>query len=900
MKTIVFITMKYWKKHLKSAAALLFSGVLLTAIVFAALMSLREECVRYHEHVFDWSGHYEVLIANSDDELLARVLDGRTDCDYGVINVLGKLGYRDNQFTYGTISDEHDLWHTPLKEGRMPETANEIAAPQIVLDACYWIGECGDTITLNGTEYTVVGIIEDYYAIYRKGSELSEDYTYIAEEIGYCFPLIFVGESSAEPLYRFDMIRGLLDITDIGELGYNTNFESIYVETVISDYSDYLESLADNKEHWFDVNSEWNVWYTESNKRPVNFLMTIVWLGAGVSVLSVFSVIRGIFIERRGRIAMLKRIGMKKRLIAAMYAFECAAIAVVQTIIGIAAGLAAYGGIYLVKTSLLGEKPYSAFTDIRVVYNRSLDPFLYAGLISAVVIIAAYIINILATNSTAKAPRKRNRLRSMPKGFRAAMRQSGITAVQIISLTLICFSVIIGYMYYTDNGKEEVMWLPYSNHTEDFKANGFSMEKNNIEEYYCCDPIQIRGFGEEGKEFTEYFPIIAEDFVRGFGDDIAAELPETAIVTGYNDGTFVAADDKISGLTAIDLSNETVRETFIGLSDEGCKDFFDEGNLGSKNMYRIPTKLTVPHTISGLAEYATGGEINLAALGSGEEILLIYQSGEPPFAVGEAVTIYTAAASENGYGLGKINSANAKIGAAIKLPPSLGELEKYAIKSDYPCNFLTTATGAKALGLPGAAYMEVYSSEKLDGGTFPQSAEMKLTSLSKLKLDSFIDKAAKLAGTVLILAVMSLLGFSAYFNGIGLKIRQKAYELSVYRALGMPLSELRKRIFLDNVKIPVIASAVSYILVKAAQFVMEKGYGLLCAAYQSELDISVPIGELCNILFLDNIMWMVNAEIPTLILFVIICAVTFILTAAALKKFSVNIAGDLNSGRTRL
>ena len=120
MKTIVCITLKYWKKHLKSAAALLFSGVMLTAILFAALMSLREECVHFYENAFNNLGHYDILIANSDDELLAQALSGRTDCDYGVINVLGQLGYRDTQFTYGTISDEHNLWHAPLEEGRMP------------------------------------------------------------------------------------------------------------------------------------------------------------------------------------------------------------------------------------------------------------------------------------------------------------------------------------------------------------------------------------------------------------------------------------------------------------------------------------------------------------------------------------------------------------------------------------------------------------------------------------------------------------------------------------------------------------------------------------------------------------------------------------------------------------
>lgn len=901
MKTIVCITLKYWKKHLKSAAALLFSGVMLTAILFAALMSLREECVHFYENAFNNLGHYDILIANSDDELLAQALSGRTDCDYGVINVLGKLGYRDKQFTYGTISDEHNLWHAPLEEGRMPETANEIAAVRTVLDACYWIGECGDTITLNGTEYTVVGIINEYYGKYREGSELCGGNTDIVVETGYYIPLIFVGESSAEPLYRIDLIGGFFDFSDLGKGLYDTSDDIRYAESVISDYDDYLYDLVGHEGHWFEVNCEQNAWYTESKTRSVSFLMTIAWLGAGVSVLSVFSVLRGVFLERRSRISVLKRIGMKKRLIAAMYAFECAVFTAVQTIIGIAAGLAAYGGIYLVKTSILGEKPYSAFTDIGIVYERTLDPFLYAGLISAAVITAAYFINILTTNISAKTPHKRKKPRSLSKGFRAAMRQSGITAVQIISLTLICFSVILGYMYYTDNGKESLMWIGYIKPEQDYKANGFSMEKNNIEEYYYCNPPQINSLGEDGRNETEFFPLLAEDFSRGFGDDTAAALPDTAIVAGYIGQTFVTSSDKISGLTPINLSNEIVRETFIALANEDYKDFFDEGNLGSENMYRIPTKLTVPHTINGLAEYVTDGKISLEALNSGEEILLIYQSSEPPLEVGEVVTLYSAAA-ENGYGLSEIKSATAKIGGAIKLsssPDLLGTLGTYAIKSDYPCNFITTATGARALGLPCAAYMEVYSSEKLGGGIFPLSAEMRVNSLSKMKLDSFIDKAAKFAGAALILVVMSLLGFAAYFNGIELKIRQKEYEISVFRALGMPLPELRRRIFLDSVKIPMIASAAAYVLVKTMQFLMEKGYDRLCAVYQGEASIPVPVDTLRSTLFLDNVMWQVNAEIPTLILFAIICAVTFILTATALKKCSGNIAGDLNSGRTR-
>ena len=52
-------------------------------------------------------------------------------------------------------------------------------------------------------------------------------------------------------------------------------------------------------------------------------------------------------------------------------------------------------------------------------------------------------------------------------------------------------------------------------------------------------------------------------------------------------------------------------------------------------------------------------------------------------------------------------------------------------------------------------------------------------------------------------------------------------------------------------------------------------------------------------LFLDRLMWQANAEIPALILFAVLCAVTFLLTVIALRKFKSNIAGDLSEGRTR-
>lgn len=891
MKAIIFILLKYWKKHLKSAFALIFSGALLTAIVFTMLMSAREECVRYYHNVFDQEGHFDIIIANSNDELLSRVTESKKTYDYGVINVFGEMGYRENWFTYGTISDEHDLWHVPLDEGRMPETENEIAAVGSVLDAFYWVGKCGGTITLDGKEYTVTGIINSDYGTLRPVCNpfLPPELQPIVEisNSPYRIPLIFVGKSDEAPLYRIDLIGGFFapDITD------NEFEESV----------NYLYELVGYEDRWFDCKCDSNILYARIHTQPTKFLMIITWIGAAISALSVYSVLRMIFIERRGRIEILKRIGMPKRGIYKMYALECAGFAVIQTLVGLLAGLAAYGGIWLFKTGALGEKPYSAFTDLAIVYEKTSDPVFFACVVSIVVAVAAYLINVLTAKTKTKAPGKNTKPRSLYRCFTAAFRQSKITAVQLISLTLICFSAIMGYMFYTDNGKEITAPLAYVPSKVSYYANGFDMEKNNIAEYYFSATPTVNILGHMNNKPIHSFPFIMDDFSGGFNDELVARLPEGSFITGNLEQTFIASDDAYVYFDEIDLSNEVVRETFLEFSDKEFGNFFDEGELGSKKMYRIFTKLAPSSAINRLSENVTAGSIDFNALNRGEEILLVYNSQKPPFEVGESIMIYSAAAMENGYGISELTAAKVKIAALIRIPDDMGEIERYTVLGEEECNFLTTAKGAQAMGFPGTAYTELYSPKEIDGSIFPSSARMQFQSLSQMKRSNVIDLIARYSGVTLILLLMSLLGFSGYFNGIGLKINQKKYEISIFRAVGTPMLNIRKRMFLESIKIPAAASVLSYGMVKFTQLIMKLAYMRVISLHEnmSSEEERNMISSLIKKFFLDNVMWQVNAEIPSLILFVVLCIVTFILTAAALQKFKGNIADDMNIGRTR-
>ena len=119
----------------------------------------------------------------------------------------------------------------------------------------------------------------------------------------------------------------------------------------------------------------------------------------------------------------------------------------------------------------------------------------------------------------------------------------------------------------------------------------------------------------------------------------------------------------------------------------------------------------------------------------------------------------------------------------------------------------------------------------------------------------------------------------------------------------MPLTAVRKRIMLSCLKIPLISCIAAYVMIKVMQIITKHialvNFGDAWMNTFNDAEASERRQYLSRTLFLTHYMWVPNAEIPTLIVFAVLCAVTFILTAMAPKKFRRDIAFDLSSGRTR-
>ena len=895
----LYILLKYWKKHVKSALAMLFAGVLLAAIVFIGLAAVRENRASSFHVLFnnDVYGHAEIIAADSNDEIFQKVTEGKSGYNYCVINVYGKF---ENGFSYGTIEDEQNVWHIPLTEGRMPETADEIAADRGALNKLFWAGKCGDTITIDGKTYTVTGIIDEYYGTHREGAELNDKCVVAWSNLPQTIPLIFVGKCDGEPLYRVDMFNGLID-PNIGEEAYENELEK---------YNGILRELKnDGKIGWFLTISEWGRATNQTREPEAAFFLWIAFIGAIISALSVFSILRSIFSERKSRIEILKRIGMSKRRIAMMYAVECAVFAFIQITLGIIFGFSAYEGIFKLRTEVIGEKVYSGLTDMWLVTHFTPNPFLFSAIISATVIIIAYILCILTDKIQRKAPDKNAEPRPLSKCFKQIFSQKSVSATQIAALTLICFSVISGYLYYTDNGKYSIDLVSYFRPSSNYYINGLNMEEDNIAEYYSSAAPTVNYIGEK----EPLFPFVVDNFSAGIDDNTANTLPEYTFSFGSLPQTLISSEKrKFRYINEIDTASESFRQGLLALSDEEHQNFFDEGQLGSEYLYKTETRLTTSKVIESLSGNVTEGELNIEKLNSGEEIIVAYQTIRPPFEIGETISLNSISAGATGYGVGEISSAEVKISALVKINPEEDKVINSVVRNKEDYNLLTTATGAENMGFPCAKYTGIYALEPMDGGLIPSSAQMKMKSLAMMQHDYLVNQLINYSSSIAILLVMSLLGFAAYFNGIGMKIRQKKYEISVLRAVGTNLKELKKKLLLESMKIPLISTIAAYVLVKLFQLMnwlcwlievwFAHTYYINNTAPPPDyidaiFDVFMDIAN--NVFFEEGLMWQANAEIPMLILFAVICAVTFLLTIIALRKFKNNIAGDLNEGRTR-
>lgn len=916
-RELLWITRKYWAKHKKSLAALLFSGVLLCAVVCCIFLMTKQSWIRGIEDRYDLHGSFTLMLPDAYPEAIETFT--KEDTLRGEVSVYGKAGLGNRQFHIGSLDDPEGLAHFDLEEGRMPEAQGEIAAFRSVLVSLGFFGSVGEKLTLDKGTYTLVGVIRDGENECRENTDLFFEQVYGAdvysggiteETFPYCFPMLFtVPETDAKPDYTWVMLDSI---------AHQIEPDKDFVRRVNDDFNDGVGDILQeyglyDREGLFVYfpKTDYAVGdYNGSFRQDMKRTFPIYLSACIIAALSVLAVMRNIFAEREDTVRMLRRIGVSKRRIRVMYAIEFLCLAMIQTVIGFALGTAAHLGISAYQINVLDMKSVTGFTSERYADWLLPDPFLTAGCISVGVLLAGYLLAGLLSLAKARE-RKKRKAAALWRCVGRAFRTRAVTVIQTLALTLICFSTVYGYMlfHHTEGSfdHETGEFHPIIS-TKFGREDQFDFDEDKVEEYYYTTGRQICGINS----FTF---AIGSDHFNGIEDADAEKLGDV-ICHGELPYTFITAD-KNSGLGGELLCTETERQFIADSSSDEGKALFRSG----KSIFFSPLQLGSSRVIDRLSEYVTAGTADIGRLDCGEEVILIVRGGESPMRQGESITL-GAAETENGFGIGALTLKETRIGAVVTLPKELDRIIEYSASAKgRDCCLLTTAKGAEAMGFKGARYTELFARQSI-GSDLPLGTGFTLESYSRRRKELFLQNAGFLGSMGALILLMSLLGFAAYFNGIGLKIRLKEYQISIMRAVGSPIKRLRRRLTLDSIRIPLRAGAAAYVMIKAVQKIMLGAYNrtveldekskevfaALCdASTDSERDrLSWECNEiqqqgidLGRKYMTDLELWFMNAVIPTLTIFAVMCFVTVLLTRRSFRMFTPDIAGALARGRKR-
>ncbi len=910
-KELTRFTFKYWRRHKKSLAALLFSGVLLCAVVCCAFLMIRQDQRRWLDDYYDQHGYYTVAVPTptSYDKVIDLLSTDETV--RGTMYVTGEAGIGVDKFQIGTIDDPENLAHIPLEEGRMPQTENEIAIGRSVLNKFGFFGKVGDDITLDTGTYTLVGIIDKSYDGARPGSLIHEQNTnqsntYYTDEMKpkYYMPLMFTGgDGSKNAKYSWVMLYNTKQFPYKSITSPLYEIEMYLEKSGFDYYSAQAEtniSLWDHYNHMPAVVKFNLIGYQNINISPTTRkLLIFTGLSALIAMLSVIATLKNIFAERENTISMLRRIGMSKRRIRVMYTIECIILTLVQTALGLGLGSLAHLLITKAEVAALDKKDLLGFTSDPLVTANSLDPFIVAVLCSVFVLAIGYVFSALLTGRKRRFGRRR-KAHSLCRCISKVFANKGVTVIQTFALSLICFGVLFGYMVYHNttgsyhkDEKGEVRFTKYV----DTKYGELDLEQDDLKECYHTNVAFDIGLND--------LPLMKQaDRYYGIDDTTADTLDET-FSTGLLPQTFIAK------------SGETELKYFISIGTAEEKKYISDHSCekakaliaSDRKMYRARTRLADKATIEKLSQYVVSGSIDIDKLSAGEQILLVVTDGEPLFTAGDKITIGSSM-TKQGYGIEDLTLCDVQIGAVVVLPKDMDRVLKYAVcdKADY--NLLTTAAGAQKIGLHGAMYTELLSRGEI-GGKLPLDTGFEVFSLKEQRKQIFKQNAQMYISIGLVILLMSLLGFAAYFNGIGMKIRMKEYQLSIMRAVGTPVKRLRRRLTLDSIRIPVFSAVTAYGLMRLLQQLMlhahDKSELLTTQAtdqaalgnldkYHELFDKATEIGQRYLV---GSQMWYVSALVPTLVVFGVMCIVTILLTRKSFKMFTPNIAYSISKGRKR-
>lgn len=395
------LSLKYWIKHMKTAASIIAAVMFGTAAVTCATFLARTNAQTDIEKSYDEYGDYDIVVPEADKEQI-DIIRGNIGIEKVGVIYNGGLCKTQNGVTkpFGAFEDKtaEDLFHYNISDdGRYPQKSGEIAGYKTTFEEMGVAAVVGNTVTLEtytsdedeeGTvtaNFTIVGVMNDQRGKgVMRGLDLSD----------YEFPQLFV--------YKDEAVSGEFTRTAIALCGDESNSYDVIKELrkdkitayasnrLIGVFLPATQIYADTQNGIYSVASSAPKELTSRVIIPIFTAIILI-----VSFLSIYDIISTAFIERQKNLSLLRCVGMPLKRTVIMLLAETTIMVLSGIIVGYFTGVSLYIGIVEFANNILELDLFYGFSVHPIVKGITLNPYIYPIVVSLIGSFTATMLPLL-------------------------------------------------------------------------------------------------------------------------------------------------------------------------------------------------------------------------------------------------------------------------------------------------------------------------------------------------------------------------------------------------------------------------------------------------------------------------------------------------------------------------
>ena len=847
------LSLKYWMKHRKQAFSVIITIALSMAALTCVAFLARSSSVSDMEEQLDYSGNYDIIVPDITNEKIEKI---KSDDRFALSGVIYRGGIvkavGDVSFVFGALKDEssQDLYHFSTTSGRYPKQSGEIAAYRRFFEMSGVAPELGNTVTLElidndgkiigNKDYKIVGILDD-----ERGTKIDRQLKMCQ---GYAFPQVFLSSDDMPQKTKYDLIATYTIGADINAIKKELSNDGITAYDGGRILMLTSISLAPIQELSEKALIE-GLRYAQKDFYAYALIPIVTAVVLITAFISIISIMSSVLADRKRQLSLLRCIGMEKASALKMSIKETAVFVLSGTIIGFMIGVLVYIAILFIQSRFFGLKVYPAFNANEVIKAITVDPYITPAicclLCSLLAIVLPYIQFIKSSPSQAFRQITTNRSTRMHRIKRKFFVLSRISTQQLESMfclviiIAVMWSSVFGYLYFISKSEHDNKQYEELASSSGLGDMDYVAKKNFISSTFGLAQSNMH---YQGLSHSSLDNLSKNENIKTVIGCI--EIPSTKLI--YKKSRI--PDDLKNALLPSNIDDNTIEE----YKDYNKKLKNALGYHDDEIIYNIPTIAVSSDMLKELARYSISGEIDSNNITSNKSVLIWQTGSESVFKTNDMLTISEIVCDDtkidgfdfssgkipdntspsfkysyyntilDGYAFGKRVDNNAKVGGIIKINDehlsNFLSIQPLTGSSNYIILCSEDTLRSWKINNENYTKVGVELTEKANLKTFEkqwylatanrfQSYESKSGLIRKMHDTTTVNMSVFFA----IIAVIVLLGLIGIANSTSYRIRRKAKNLLIVRALGMTKFKLAVLIYRQNIILAAIGAATSIV-----------------------------------------------------------------------------------------